>query len=513
MQQLEPSELVDAIMGLKPTYPARDRNDARSLLLLVVIFLLTLPLVNPYVRGDGNGYYAYVRSAVIDGDLQFDNEYRRADPVFRINLDCELSPTVTGHRPNQWGVGSSLLWTPFFLTAHMVVKGVNAVGLTIPADGYSRPYLWLCAIGTALYALFGLLLAFDIACRFASPLAAVASTLSIWFASSLPAYMYFLPFHVHALTSFTTACFLWYWFNTRSHRTARHWFFWGMVGGLVIDTYYVNGVFLVLALADWLRERMSAGRRRTTAEWLRHGLLFACGAAVALVPTFAVKWVIYGTPLTTGYGPGAFYWGNPQLAALGFSPNHGLFAWTPIAIPSVVGLTLLWRFDRWLSFSLLSLTAVFYYIIASYVNWFGHSSFGNRFFVALTPVFVIGLAAAIHSICGGTGSTGNGGVSEGKKRPAARGRWLVVASVLAILTLWNAGFLFQWGTNVIPNRGPVNFGTVGHNQVSVVPIRMMRFLVRYFSGRDTVVEEIEREDLAEMPFTDCDGTVQSVSPR
>src|SRR5262245_50132162 len=35
-------------------------------------FAITLALVNPYVRGDGNGYYAYIRSLVIDGDLRFE---------------------------------------------------------------------------------------------------------------------------------------------------------------------------------------------------------------------------------------------------------------------------------------------------------------------------------------------------------------------------------------------------------------------------------------------------------
>jgi hypothetical protein len=30
---------------------------------LVLLFLLTLPLMNPWVRGDGVGYYAYARAA------------------------------------------------------------------------------------------------------------------------------------------------------------------------------------------------------------------------------------------------------------------------------------------------------------------------------------------------------------------------------------------------------------------------------------------------------------------
>src|SRR5580658_8273341 len=39
--------------------------------LLVFLFLLTLPLSNPWVRGDGVGYYAFARSLLIEHRLDF----------------------------------------------------------------------------------------------------------------------------------------------------------------------------------------------------------------------------------------------------------------------------------------------------------------------------------------------------------------------------------------------------------------------------------------------------------
>ena len=42
---------------------------------LILLFVFALPLVNPWVRGDGVGYYAYVRSLLIDHDLRFENEW------------------------------------------------------------------------------------------------------------------------------------------------------------------------------------------------------------------------------------------------------------------------------------------------------------------------------------------------------------------------------------------------------------------------------------------------------
>src|ERR1700722_6980367 len=50
--------------------------------ILFLLFLLTLPLANPWVRGDGVGYYAYFRSALIDHDLRFENDYLAANQSF-----------------------------------------------------------------------------------------------------------------------------------------------------------------------------------------------------------------------------------------------------------------------------------------------------------------------------------------------------------------------------------------------------------------------------------------------
>jgi hypothetical protein len=43
----------------------------------------TLPLVNPIAHGDGVGYYAYVRAALIELNLDFTQDYQYANPSFR----------------------------------------------------------------------------------------------------------------------------------------------------------------------------------------------------------------------------------------------------------------------------------------------------------------------------------------------------------------------------------------------------------------------------------------------
>ena len=96
------------------------RNLGRPLLLL---FLLSLALLNPWVRGDGVGYYAFARAPLIDHSLNFERDYIAANTGFReARLDSQGHPrqefrTRTGHLDNHFTVGPAMLWMPFLLLA------------------------------------------------------------------------------------------------------------------------------------------------------------------------------------------------------------------------------------------------------------------------------------------------------------------------------------------------------------------------------------------------------------
>jgi hypothetical protein len=123
----------------------------------------------------------------------------------------------------------------------------------------------------------------------------------------------------------------------------------------------------------------------------------------------------------------------------------------------------------------------FYYFIASYPDWDGIASFGNRFFVSLTPIFILGLAALISSFSSWLGKT-------------TQAVW-VACMVLALLIVWNAGFIFQWGTHMVPARGDISWSTMVHNQFAEVPLRVTRGLGTYFTRRGEMMLHIEQEDI------------------
>jgi hypothetical protein len=65
---------------------------------------------------------------------------------------------------------------------------------------------------------------------------------------------------------------------------------------------------------------------------------------------------------------------------------------------------------------------------------------------------------------------------------------------VALLAAWNAGLVFQWGTNMVPRQGPVDFAVVARNQFTAVPGRIAATALRYVASRQQAVREQERKD-------------------
>jgi hypothetical protein len=52
--------------------------------ILILLFVFSLPLVNPWVRGDGVGYYAFGRALLVQHNLDFKQDWLRANSSFRL---------------------------------------------------------------------------------------------------------------------------------------------------------------------------------------------------------------------------------------------------------------------------------------------------------------------------------------------------------------------------------------------------------------------------------------------
>ncbi len=70
--------------------------------------------------------------------------------------------------------------------------------------------------------------------------------------------------------------------------------------------------------------------------------------------------------------------------------------------------------------------------------------------------------------------------------------------LLAITSFWNAGLIFQWGSHLIPARGPISFSQVVHNQFAVVPRQLSTEVRAYLFRRKGLMQEIEERDIQQL---------------
>jgi hypothetical protein len=462
--------------------------DARPILVVGLIAVLTLPGVTRRIyASDEVEYVAFLRSLWFDRDLSFDNEYREfyangtaRNPAFAATF---IEPvTETGLRRNFGTIGSALLWMPFYAAADAGVRLARAMGSNVPADGYSAPYISAVCIGSAVYGLLALLLAWCAARRVLetaglpqgrhAALAAAAGGLG----TPLLFYMYVSPGFAHATSAFAVAAFVLAWLVVRKRWSLPGLAVLGALAGVMAMVREQDAFVGVGPAIDFAWHVVRERRWRAAGR----ALAGAAAAAVVYLPQAAAYLTLNGRIGPSRLVSRKMTWTSPHAAGVVFSPEHGLFFWTPLALLAAAGLILLVarrgvasragmeqaaaRTDALrVGIGLIAIVAFQVYIAGAVESWTVAGAFGQRRFVALTAPLVISLAVlAAHA--------------AGSK---ARG---AVAAVAALCVWWNLGLMVQFGAGLM-NRQRIDLRLNAYNTFVEVPRRLPDIAYRYLFDR------------------------------
>lgn len=342
------------------------------------------------IDGDGIQYYAYLRSLVFDGDVNFINDYQL------LYGDDEASVwtsarTVTGHAVNLMSIGPALLWLPAFLLVCAVAWVGNLVGAPIALDGISAPFQVSVGLAGIAYATAGICLCYRICARLFAPAPAFWASLVAWLASPAIYYSLGAPAYSHAVSLFAVALFVDIWLRTQGNLRPMRYVLLGALAGLVALVRWQDAIIVLLPLSESIAG--IAARTTTLTLAVRRLGLMAGGSVVAFMPQMLAWRAMYGRLILTPQGSDFMQWTDPQVVAVLFSWNHGLFSWTPAVLVAACGLPWLHGRDRLLGWSsvLVLLTAV--YINASVVDWWAGEAFGARRFISYTVLFALALTA------------------------------------------------------------------------------------------------------------------------
>jgi hypothetical protein len=419
---------------------------------LIVLWMVGgVAFFKPWVHGtDPVGYYSWLHTVVIDGNLDTTNEYDFYDQ----EEYGFISPGPTGLNRNPYAIGSAILWSPFFLTAHVISKV-----LQLPADGYALPYVFAASFGSAFYALLGLWLSYRLARELFGARPAMWATIGIWWATPLLFYMFGHPLMSHANDAFVNALFVFVWWRTRQPITVRGAVLRGAALGLAMLVRTQNALLLLLPISEvlltWLIQRRVDWR-----PWLKPMALLALTATIVFAPQLIVWQQTYGAfwpgnPYSITYGD-SFNPASPHFFDVLLSSARGLFLWSPLVLLAIIGLfVFVLRAQRTLGVGLILVWLAQVYLIGGWNAWSGAASFGQRFMINGTVTYVLGLAALLAWL-------------------QTKISWKLLGTVVVFFVVWNLLLLAQYITELLPRAGYVDVGQMLTGQVRVIGVVLER---------------------------------------
>ena len=403
------------------------------------------------LQSDGFYYFAYLRSIVFDGDLDFTNDYRLLGLADKPHL---FKPTPTGYAQSAATVGPAILWAPFFAAGHAVAVYLAGRDPDVSTAGISYPYRQAVCVAGLVYGLLGCWFMYRLAARFFDPRHAAAATAAVVAGSFALWYMVTEPSMTHAPSMALVAAFALAWAATRERRTTAQWIALGALAGFMTLVRWQNALFALLPAWDAARLLIDAGRRadrKAVAATLGNGLLFTAAATVAFVPQMVAWRSIYGSWFAVSpLGP-QIRFSDPQIVDILWSSRNGLLSTAPILYVAAAGLAgLAWTRPA-LGLPAFAAVALMTYFNACIQDWWGSSSYGGRRFDGTIPLFCLGLAYAI-----------GGAVAFARRRPLVP-LWIAGA----LLIVWNLTLMSATSSGAVRIGEPASFGDVMSAQARV----------------------------------------------
>jgi hypothetical protein len=434
----------------------------RSPLVFVLLFALSLPAITHRLNAsDEVQFFAWLRSWSFDRDADFANEYRHFYDGALHNTgfhETFLERLNENGRPDNFApVGTAILWSPFYAAAH-VIAGITGAA----QDGYSQPYITAVTTASAFYGLLSLLLSQAFARRVLGS-SSIEASLAVWFGTPLIFYMYVAPGFGHACSAFAVSLFLWTWLRVRDDWTPAGALQLGLTGALLPMVREQDFVFLVGPALDFIRWSVrryqaqpatgasgSSTARRSSP--IVAALVGVTALALAYMPQLVAYQALNGHPGPARVVSRKMTWNSPHFLGVILSPKHGFFIWTPLALLALAGLVWLAVMKRppsptppdrpagmmrdagWVAQLCLVMFVLQIYVSGSVESWTVAGSFGQRRFVALTPLLVLGLAGVVQAAAG------------------RRWRRSAVTAVLLLGVWWNLGLMAQFGLHLMDRQ-------------------------------------------------------------
>jgi len=371
-----------------------------AIILIIVIFFTSDMVHHKWVndeaprRGvikhDVGGYYSYLPAVFIYGDHKLEFIGNKG---FINDYKFQYLKIGENERLIQYTSGLAILYTPFFLTAHLTAPLFGE-----DRDGYNWVYQFFLVLSALFYVSIGLIILRKLLKKYFTDSVVAAVLILITLGTNLFYYTVYEGPMPHSYSFAFIAVFLYLvdrWYEKPNVIQA---IMLGFDYGVVVLIRPTNALVLVL-LVFWGIRDMKDMRERIIFLLRRTPLI------LLMIVFFLVPWIpqlLYWKSVTGSFFynsyesvGSAFYLDAPQTHKMLFSYRKGWFIYTPVMFAGMLGFIFLYRNYRKLFWNSALYMLVIIYVLSSWWAWWFGGGFGSRSMVDTYAVMALPIAALI----------------------------------------------------------------------------------------------------------------------
>lgn len=413
-----------------------------TLMIFSIIWVYHIWVLNaPKVYSDGFGYYLYLPATFIYQDYTFSFIEGWEHPFELVR--------AAGGLVDKYAIGTSILESPFFLSAHFICVIKDFLTGSQSATGYSNLYQYFVLFGGVFYWIIGTFFLYKLLTEYGkfSKKISVCTCLLITYGTNVFHYAsYDACFsHVYSYTLFILFLYYLFWYEDpvrHTRNTLFHTCIFGFLAGMIFLVRNTNILFVLTYCLYSVRNFQSLKNRFLEIITPKRAFPIIVTGFITLTPQLLYWHTATGHWFIKSYGDEPFYFLSPEILNFLFSIRKGLFFWSPVLFVALIGMFCSRKkgvlsnmpFDN-ITVGLNAFLVVIIYVSSAWWSWWYGGSFGCRVSVDFMCVFAIYIAYALTWICHNSNK-----VLE-----------CFLYTYLSLCVIWNVSLMLGYWYHLIPS--------------------------------------------------------------
>lgn len=307
------------------------------------------------VYGDGIFYFSWLRSIVVDKNIDFTNEYAH----FSVTQPVSASGVLT----NKYAIGPAIFWSFSYIPLYSILRGT----------GYEFPYELITGLSSVFFGLTSLLLLYRLLSKTVDERSALASICAIAGATPFLFYGSVDPVNSHVIAFFASTVFLSYALSNKPKPL--------VIGLLLGCVGLARPMDMLVGLPVFFLYRKNL-------------IPIFFGVFLGFFPQMILWFLQTGGIFVSPYAVSheGFALARPHIVETLFSPSYGIFSTNPIVLLSFIGFFLPWKTFRMNKYLVAGTLAIAVYLIGSWSTYWQGATYGNRMFLSFLPLVAFPLS-------------------------------------------------------------------------------------------------------------------------